>query len=130
MYHVGNMILMGLTFLLLQFYIMRKLVQCGKYFRSHAVPPYTSFTVLLFVIKTESPNAPVYATILEISFSLAFLETVLFSYPVLIQFVYIYLLVQSEIFLEISMFAMVQRLGPQPAVFLLKMSADSDMEGS
>jgi hypothetical protein len=25
---------------------MRKFVQCGKYFRSHAVPPYTSFTVL------------------------------------------------------------------------------------
>jgi hypothetical protein len=28
------------------FCIMRKFVQCGKYFRSHAVPPYTSFTVL------------------------------------------------------------------------------------
>jgi hypothetical protein len=27
------------------FCIMRKFVQCGKYFRSHAVPPYTSFTV-------------------------------------------------------------------------------------
>jgi hypothetical protein len=27
---------------------MRKLVQCGKYFRSHAVPPYTSFTVFAF----------------------------------------------------------------------------------
>jgi hypothetical protein len=28
------------------FCIMRKFVQCGKYFRSHAVPPYTRFTVL------------------------------------------------------------------------------------
>jgi hypothetical protein len=28
------------------FCIIRKFVQCGKYFRSHAVPPYTSFTVL------------------------------------------------------------------------------------
>jgi hypothetical protein len=45
MHHVGNMILMGLTFYFLQFCIMRKLVQCGKYFQSHAVPPYTSFTV-------------------------------------------------------------------------------------
>jgi hypothetical protein len=46
MHHVGNMLLMGLTFIFfLQFCIMRKLVQCGKYFRSHAVPPYTSFTV-------------------------------------------------------------------------------------
>jgi hypothetical protein len=27
------------------FCIMRKFVQCGKYFRPHAVPPYTSFTV-------------------------------------------------------------------------------------
>jgi hypothetical protein len=27
------------------FCIMQKFVQCGKYFRSHAVPPYTSFTV-------------------------------------------------------------------------------------
>jgi hypothetical protein len=27
------------------FCIMRKFVKCGKYFRSHAVPPYTSFTV-------------------------------------------------------------------------------------
>jgi hypothetical protein len=27
------------------FCIMRKFVQCGKYFLSHAVPPYTSFTV-------------------------------------------------------------------------------------
>jgi hypothetical protein len=36
---------MGLTFFSLQFCIMRKLVQCGKYFRSLAVPPYTSFTV-------------------------------------------------------------------------------------
>jgi hypothetical protein len=26
---------------------MRKLVQCGKYFRSRAVPPYTSFTVYI-----------------------------------------------------------------------------------
>jgi hypothetical protein len=25
---------------------MRKFVQCEKYFRSHAVPPYTSFTIL------------------------------------------------------------------------------------
>jgi hypothetical protein len=45
MHHVGNMILIGLTFFLLQFCIMRKLVQCGQYFRSRAVPPYTSFTV-------------------------------------------------------------------------------------
>jgi hypothetical protein len=28
------------------FCITRKFVQCGKYFRSHAVPPYTSFTVI------------------------------------------------------------------------------------
>jgi hypothetical protein len=34
--------------LLLQFCIMRKLVQCGKYFRSRAVPPYTSFTVYIY----------------------------------------------------------------------------------
>jgi hypothetical protein len=27
---------------------MRKFVQCGKYFRSHAVPPYTSFTVYIY----------------------------------------------------------------------------------
>jgi hypothetical protein len=27
---------------------MRKLVQCGKYFRSRAVPPYTSFTVYIY----------------------------------------------------------------------------------
>jgi hypothetical protein len=43
------MILMGLTyFFFLQFCIMRKLVQCGKYFRSLALPPYTSFTVLVW----------------------------------------------------------------------------------
>jgi hypothetical protein len=30
------------------FCIMRKFVQCGKYFRSHAVPPYTSFTVFRY----------------------------------------------------------------------------------
>jgi hypothetical protein len=29
--------------------IMRKFVQCGKYFRSHAVPPYTSFTVYIYI---------------------------------------------------------------------------------
>jgi hypothetical protein len=29
------------------FCIRRKFVQCGKYFRSHAVPPYTSFTVYM-----------------------------------------------------------------------------------
>jgi hypothetical protein len=34
------------------FCIMRKFVQCGKYFRSHAVPPYTSFTVF-FILKEE-----------------------------------------------------------------------------
>jgi hypothetical protein len=49
MHHVGNMILMGLTFLLLQFCIMRKLVQCGKYFRSREIPPYTSFTVYIYI---------------------------------------------------------------------------------
>jgi hypothetical protein len=30
------------------FCIMRKFAQCGKYFRSHAVPPYTSFTDVQF----------------------------------------------------------------------------------
>jgi hypothetical protein len=32
------------------FCIMRKFVQCGKYFRSHAVPPSTCFTVLCTVM--------------------------------------------------------------------------------
>jgi hypothetical protein len=31
------------------FCIMRKFVQCGKYFRSHAVLPYTSFTVYIYI---------------------------------------------------------------------------------
>jgi hypothetical protein len=31
------------------FCIMRKFVQRGKYFRSHAVPPYTSVTVRIFL---------------------------------------------------------------------------------
>jgi hypothetical protein len=34
---------------------MRKFVQCGKYFRSQAVPPYTSFTVYVnFLPKREN----------------------------------------------------------------------------
>jgi hypothetical protein len=51
MHHV---ILMGSKFLLLQFCIMRKLVQCGKYFRSFAIPPYTSFAVLVKTILNQN----------------------------------------------------------------------------
>jgi ATP-dependent DNA helicase Q1 len=48
---------MGLTFFfLLQFCIMRKLVQCGKYFRSRAVPPYTSFTVINLQVRTKASS--------------------------------------------------------------------------
>jgi hypothetical protein len=36
------------------FCIRRKFVQCGKYFRSHAVPPYTSFTVYNYVVTTTN----------------------------------------------------------------------------
>jgi hypothetical protein len=35
----------GLILLLLQFYIMRKLGQCGKYIRSLVIPLWTGFTV-------------------------------------------------------------------------------------
>jgi hypothetical protein len=36
------------------FCIVRKFVHCGKYFRSHAVPPYTRFTVFKFSFRSHT----------------------------------------------------------------------------
>jgi hypothetical protein len=39
---------------------LRKFVQCGKYFRSHAVPPYTSFTVIVPVPAVRTSHVELY----------------------------------------------------------------------